>query len=169
MALQQRRRNKQHTPRPISFNGGLFAIAKLHDERESKLPLDPHAMTDLGIAYWAAFHQMLHGKAREEDWTMVVCSLNVALILCEQGFGREYEPYLVKALDGSFRCKMRADGLKVWRYDGEAINAIREALEVHDEQVKLATKGELRDALLEVLRRIESGNVYEKSPTTLQS
>lgn len=152
-----------YRPRENSFNGGIRAIARIHGAREIALPLDPHAMTDLGIAYWAAFHQMLHGSAREEDWAMVTCSLNVAMVLCEQGFGAEYEPYLVKALDGAFRSKVRADGLKVWRYDGEGINAIREALEVHDEQVKLATKGELRAAMQEVLHRIETGNVYQQA------
>jgi len=91
----------------------------------------------------------------------VVCSLNVALALSERGIGAEYQPYMIKALDGAFRAKVRAAGGKAWRYDGEAISAIREALEIHDEQIKLATREQLRNALREVHRRTADGNVYE--------
>lgn len=163
MSTHTKRRNKRYTPRQASFNGGLSVINKIHAAAEDARPIDPHAMTDLGIAYWAAFHQMLHGQSREEDWTMIVVALNVALILCERGFGAEYTPYIIKAQTGAFITFQRAQGLGVWRFDGNTICAVREALEVHDEQVKLATKGELRDALIEVRRRVTEGHVFQEA------
>jgi hypothetical protein len=159
----RRRAGKRYVPRPINPNGGLGIIAAFNVAIEDNQPLDPHAMTDLGIAYWASFHVLLHGRSLEENWCTLVCALNVALVLAERGHGKEFEPYIITALDGAFRCKMRADRLHVWRLDGAAITAIREALEVHDEQVQLATKEDLRLALQEVRDRINGGNVYQEA------
>jgi hypothetical protein len=147
-------------PRPIS---ALVAIAEeraryaaMADHR----PIEDENLTDLGIAYWMAFREMVMGKSSESIWSVVTCSLNIALILCERGIGEEFKPYVIKALDGAFRAKVRADSTKTWRYDGEAISAIRQALEAHDEQIKLATKQQMREALNEVHRRVTAGNVY---------
>lgn len=161
--MASKKRNKRYTPRLASNSGNANRIFQLLAAVEDKQVIDPLAMTELGIAYWAAFHQMLHGAAREEDWTMVTVALNTALILCEQGFGQEWESYIVKALDGAMRAKIRAQGLSVWRYDGNAICAIREALEMHDLQVEHATKGEIRAAFDEVKRRINDGHVYQEA------
>lgn len=163
MSRHPTRRLKRYASRPIASLGAIGYIADLHAAMDDKLPIDPHAMTDLGIAYWVAFAAMVRGESREEDWAMVALSLNVTLILCERGFGKEYEPYIVAALEGAIRSKLRAKQLHVWRYDGNAICAIREALEVHDEQVKLASKADLREALTEVHARVAQGNVYREA------
>lgn len=161
--MAKHKRNKRYTPKRISAAGGAIRVLRLLESIEDQQPIAPLAMTELGIAYWAAFHQMLHGEAREEDWTMVTVALNTALILSEEVFNNDHEPYIVKALEGAMRAKMRANGLNVWRYDGAAIGAIREALEIHDEQVALATKGEIRAAFNEVNRRIADGHVYQEA------
>jgi hypothetical protein len=157
MSHQQRRRNKRYIPRNVHPAGGIGVINCM---REDTKPIDAHAMTDLGIAYWAAFHQMVHGKSREEDWSVIVVALNIALILSERGIGPEWEAHIVKALDGAFVSYQRAQNLHAWRFDGPALSNVREALEIHDEQVAVATKEDLRLALIEVNNRIAAGNVY---------
>lgn len=162
--MAKHKRNKRYTPRLASSTGNANRIFQLLAAVEDREPLDPHAMTDLGIAYWVAYHMMLNAeKPTEEHWTMITVTLNAALILCERGFEKDGEPYIVKAMDGAMRAKMRAKGLGVWRYDGNAIAAIREALEIHDEQVEAVTKGDIRAAFIEVKRRINEGNAYQEA------
>jgi hypothetical protein len=157
------RKHKQYKPRAICAIGGLALVSVMHARTEDQQPLHADDLTDLNLAYRLSFDQMVRGASNEEAWTVVVCSLNVALILTERGFGKEYLPYINRALEGAYRARLRAEKHKVWRFDGDAINAIREALEVHDEQVKFATKDDMRQALEEVHRRIIDGNVYQKA------
>ncbi|GGI16394.1 hypothetical protein [Oxalicibacterium faecigallinarum] len=161
--MASKKRTKRYTPRRAHTTGNANRIFQLLGRVEDQKLLDPMDMTDLGIAYWAAFHQMLHGQAREEDWTMVTVALNTALILCEQGFGADWVDTINVALEGAWRSKLRADGLGVWRYDGNAICAIREALEMHDLQVEHANKGEIRAAFDEVRRRAVAGHVFAEA------
>lgn len=161
--MAKHKRNKRYAPKYDSNNGNAARVLQLLQSVDNSMPIPPLRMTDLGIAFWAAFHQMLHGSAREEDWTTVTVSLNVALILAEKIFQNDHVPYIVKALDGAMRSKLRAKGLNVWRYDGTAICAIREALEIHDEQIKIATQAEIHAAFNEVLRRRLTGHVYPEA------
>ncbi len=157
------KRNKQHRPRLADPSGGLVAIAIKWGAAEDRRPILDVEQTKLGISYWLAFERMIMGQSSEEDWSVIACSINIALMLSEQGIGNEYEPYLIKALDGIFIAKLRAEKHGVWRFDGEAIGAIREAFEIHDEQIKIATKEEMRNALSEVHKRIKNNHVYQQA------
>lgn len=158
--MAKNKRSKRYVPKFDSNSGNANRVLQMLGAVEAARPIAPLQMTELGIAFWAAFHQMLHGAAKEDDWTTVTVSLNMALILSEKVFANSHAPYIVKALDGAMRAKLRAAGLNVWRYDGAAICAIREALEIHDEQIQLATQGEIHAAFTEVNRRIAAGHVY---------
>ncbi|MGB6054630.1 MAG: hypothetical protein WBG17_05260 [Burkholderiaceae bacterium] len=157
-------RRKQHRPRRIDPAGGLSVFLRMQDRAENARPIGNDARTDLQLAYWISFHAMTQGASSEEHWSVVAVSLNVALILTEHGFGREYEPYVIKALDAAFRAHQRGQRTGAWRYDGEGINAVRDALELHDEQLALATKDQVRAALAEVNRRVDAGDVYQAVP-----
>jgi hypothetical protein len=159
-----RRRNKPYRPQPVNRLGGLAAINLKLMQAEDALPIADDDRTDLQLAYWIGFNEMTQGVSSEEHWTMVTVSLNIALVLSEQGVRSQYTPYIVKALEGAFRAHVRAQRTGAWRYDGEAIAAIRDALEVHDEQVPLVSKEQMRAALHEVRRRVDTGNVYQSAP-----
>ncbi|TCS37456.1 hypothetical protein EDC30_104260 [Paucimonas lemoignei] len=151
--------NPAFRPLPVSTVFEMCIARAAFDALGSR-PLEDENAGDLSTAYWLSLENMVRGASTEEDWSMVTFALNIGLILCEFGIGTEYEQHFITALDGAFRCKLRADRTAAWRFDGEALGLIRLALEVHDEQIKLATKDELRTALLEVRRRVEEGNVY---------
>ncbi len=156
-------RNKKYTPRPVGAAGGLVAIARATMRQEEAVPLRADQTTDLGLAYWLSMQNLLTGDANEEAWSCVVCSLNIGMALCEMGIGDGYEPWLVKALDGAFRAKIRSKHTSNFRLDGEAITAITDALHVHDDQMKVATRAEVTEAMNTVRRRIDEGNVYREA------
>lgn len=161
MPTSRNTRRKRYRPRmavPVAgFTALLTASARIEDTR----PLSDGQVTDLAAAYWLALDAMVRGTSGEEEWSVVTCALNIALVLAEQGIGLEYERDFIAALDGAFRAKLRAEQKGSWRFDGEALQAIRTALALHDQQIVEATKVQLRAAMLEVHRRIDAGCVYE--------
>lgn len=161
--MNKKPRNKKYTPRPIGTAGGLVAIARATMRRQEAVPLREDQTTDLGLAYWLSMQNLLTGDANEEAWSCVVCALNIGMALSENGIGADAEPWLVKALDGAFRAKIRSARTGNFRFDGEAITAITDALHAHDEQMKLATRAEVTEAMNLVRRRIDEGHVYREA------
>lgn len=158
-----KKRNKAYRPRIISHVGGLFAIQKKHDDEALQEPMTDDQISDLALAFRLAFANMLNGHADEQNWSTIVCSLNIGLIMAEKGIGQEYEPQFNIALEGAFRAKIRGDRTGAWGFDGPAIQAIKEAFSIHEAQIELATKAQILDAMHEVHRRIDEGNIFEES------
>jgi hypothetical protein len=163
MASHKKPRNKTYHPKPVSPIGGISAIVKRHDVEELCQPMSDEQIIDLAVAYRLAFAQMMDGHASEENWSVVVCSLNISIVLAERVTGDEYIPQINEALEGAFRAKLRAGRTGAWGFDGEAIQAIKFAFLVHEEQLKLVAKHEIRGALHEVRRRAANGNVFREA------
>ena len=161
MSKPKKARKKAYHPRPVSQHGGLVAIAMCHARGENASPLKPDQVTDIGVAYWLSFENLRTGSASEEAWSCVACALNVALVLCEKGIGAEYVDSLVKALDGCFRAKIRSAKTGNFRLDGEALRDIETALKIHDQQMEIAKRWEVTEAMQTIYKRLEEGNVYE--------
>ena len=158
-----KKRNKKHRPGPVSAVSGLFAIQKKHDDAAMQKPMTEEDIGDLAIAFRLAFAAMLNGGADEQQWSTCVVSLNIAMVLAEQGIGEEYIRQFNDALEGAFRARIRANHGSGWGFDGPAQQAIKLAFEAHEAQLQCSTKREIRDALLEVYRRVDSGDVFKGS------
>lgn len=156
-------RNKKYRPRPVCNVGGLALVAMADIRGQQAKPLRSDQTTDIGLAYWLSLQNLLSGDANEEAWSCVVCALNIGMALAENGIGADAEPWLVKALEGAFRAKIRSARTGNFRLDGEAITAITDALHAHDEQMKLATRAEVTEAMNLVRRRIDEGHVYREA------
>lgn len=89
----------------------------------------------------------------------------MGLVLAEKVFGGQGEQEMVAALDGLFKAKLCGDKAGVYRLDGEGIHAVREALEWHDQQLQLAHRREIVDAIATVRQRVAAGNVYSVETT----
>ena len=152
-----KKRNKKYRPRNTYYTG-LNLIHKVIYRGE---PLAEDQITDLGLANWIAYDRMVKGDSTEYDWNAVTGALNMGMVLCERGIGKEYSDIFKNALDGTFRAKLRGLHKGIWRYDGDAIAAIKTALEVHDEQCKLISRAEMIDTIQNVMTRIEQGNIYK--------
>jgi hypothetical protein len=161
MSRQKPARNKKYTPRPALIGGGLHAVAMCHARYEEKSPLHGSQLTDLGAAYWLSFTGLTSGAATEEQWSCVVCALNIALTLAEVGIGAECEQDIIAAMDGAYRAKIRSAKSGNFRLDGPAITAITQALHWHDQQMAVAHRNEIVTALATVQRRVMEGNTYE--------
>lgn len=102
-----------------------------------------------------------HPRPAAPGGGLVAYALNMATVLAEQGIGAEHEADLVRALDGTFRAKVRSEKTQNYRLDGEAMTDIKHALQVHDGQMEIATRAEILQARDTILKRLNEGNVYE--------
>lgn len=149
----------QHRPIPVSLVVEMWTASVMY-EMHPHMPLAQDKQTDLAVGFRLAFMSMLNGYASEENWAVCVCSLNIALVLAEWGYGEDYIPQLNAALEGAFRSKVRAGRTGKWGFDGPAITAIEFAFEVHEEQIKAVPQHIVPKALAEVHKRADEGNVF---------
>lgn len=163
MMAQTKRRKKAYRPKPVSDFGGLAVIDAHYRAASLNQLLSDDQITDLGIAYHMAFKDMVNGHANEQNWAIVVASLNIAVVLAERVAGGEYLACIVQAMEGAMRAKARAAKSGQWGFDGDAIKDIQTALEIHDAQVECSTKAEMRAALIEVRRRVSTGHTYQEA------
>lgn len=154
---------KKYIPRPVATHGGLVAIAMCHARGENASTLKHDQLTDIGVAYWLSFENLRSGAATEEAWSCVACALNVGLMLAEKDIGAEYEQDLVLALDGLFRAQIRSKKSGNWRLDGDALRDVERALQVHDQQMQIAKRWEVTEAMNVIYKRLADGNVYKEA------
>lgn len=126
--------------------------------RAEAAPLTEDQQRDLGLSYWLSFDQMLHGGS-EEAWHSLASTLNICLVLVERGFGAEYESDIKDAQNALMRTKSRRARTGSWSLDADGIAAFRKALAIHDSQMEIAERSEIRAATTEVRRRIEGGDI----------
>jgi len=114
---------------------------------------------DIGIAYRISLHAMMRGSGTEQTWSTVACALNIALMLAEQGILPEAEDVIKRAQEALLRSRERAQRFGTWAFDGEGIKAVLEATNLHDEQMEIAKCSQVVNAMREMYRRIEAGEV----------
>jgi len=156
-------RNKKYRPRPVGCAGGLSAFAKCYARGENAAPLTGTQLQDLGLAYWLNLEQLRSGEATEEAWSVVVTALNIGMALVEAGFGEDHEQTFNDALAGAFRAKARSARTKNFRLDGDAMRDIQAALAVHDQQMEIASRAQIIEAMNLVRRRVDEGQVYKEA------
>ncbi|WP_321905158.1 hypothetical protein [Paraburkholderia tropica] len=123
---------------------------------------------DLGLCYHMAFETMLK-NGDEESWYVLAGSLNVALVLAEQGYGEEFIGDIKHAMESLMDAKYRADRTGRWAFDGDGINHMRIALGIHDQQCALAKRSEIKKALQMITERANAGYMYSNEECVLEA
>lgn len=156
----KKKRDKAYTPKRNFGGGGLLALLRIEARAENASPLREDQLSDLGRNYWLSFTNLTQGSASFESWENCVGSLNMGLVLAEKVFDGQGELEIVAALDGLFKAKLRGGMTGRYRLDGDGIQAVRAALLIHDQQMNLAQRREIVDAIATVHQRVADGNVY---------
>lgn len=156
----KKKRDKAYVPKRNFGGGGLLALLRIEARGENASPLREEQQADLGRNYWLSFTNLIQGSASFESWENCVGSLNMGLVLAEKVFDGQGELEIVEALDGLFKAKLHGDKTGRYRLDGDGIQAVRIALTTHDQQMKLAHRREIVDAIATVHQRVADGNVY---------
>lgn len=145
MAANKRPR-KQYRPRPVNPSAIVDAFA-------AHLPMATDKQQDVSLVAHQSLTALTSGKGTEFDSDALAVAMNLSMLLTEIGVGREYQAVAIAGQEAVARCKARAERSGKWGLDGPGIAAIEHALELHDQQVEIATQAQMSAALREMRRR----------------
>lgn len=123
--------------------------------------LDDSQQVDLTLAVRVAAQAMRSGAGMECHVDTLASAVNVALILCERGAGKEYEPAIIAAQTALMRTIERGKRTGRWGFDGPALAEVDTALAIYEAQLAAVPRIAARDAVREVTRRLNQGHVFE--------
>lgn len=132
--------------------------------RDFHVVLDADQQRDIAISYAISLDRMSKGTGNEQDLGNLGFMCNVALVLCERGFGVEYQDEVVLAQHALWRANQRKQAGKTLAFDAVVLQAIRRAFALHSAQVETAGQGQLVAAGAEVARRQDVGDVFRDEP-----
>lgn len=122
-------------------------------------PMTQPEQVDLALAARSAFDDITHGRGMAEHLDTLACAANVSLVLAERGYGPECEDKIKDAQLALVRVKQRQAQGKHIGVDGPGASALRDLMDIHEQQIHHAGRAEVSNALLEVHRRATSGHV----------
>ncbi len=132
------------------------AFVRLFENR-SLIP-ESHARK-VGLAYHLALEEMRRGRGTDAAMNQLAYALNLALVLCELGFGPEQEARIHRAQEFLEHAVVGGRQGRRWHVSEEAYRAICPALEVHDQQIETATHADIRRAEEKIKERLAAGDV----------
>jgi hypothetical protein len=137
----------------------LERAVNANEKRMDAKPLTEQRQNEIALGHHLSFEALLRCPT-SEAWYDLGANLNMALVLCEQDIGAEYIEDIKTAMAGMMRAKYRAESTGSHALDAEAIAALKIALQVHDQQLALAERSELRRAANTIVSRVKNGDVY---------
>jgi hypothetical protein len=153
--------------RPIRRSGGLFVIHKRNQDEKRKQFLTTDEVVKHSTAYHTAVDLMVAGQATLWNFDTLIHSTNVMCIIAEQ-MAPDLLLIILPSLDGLSRARKRFQDTGKIGLDGDALNALKAAADIHESLLEQCTAGELSDALEEAYRRVSVGHIFKglKEPHT---
>ncbi|MFM0141771.1 hypothetical protein [Paraburkholderia sp. RL18-085-BIA-A] len=146
MSRSQKNR-KLHIDRNKTAVCHLAVMTRLMAAKIEREPLRSTEVDRLEMPVLSAIDAIEKGRGTPENWDVLARTLNQAWVFATGGgIGEEAKPYLVVALDGMRAVKQRFLDTGAMALDALELEAVRSALEMWREQLKLATLGELHTA-----------------------
>lgn len=145
--------------RPYDPSRWLNRAITANEQRMDAKSLTVDRQTDIALGHHLSFEALMRCPT-SEAWYDLSGNLNMALVLCEQGFGEEYIDDIKGAMVGMMRAMRRAETTGSYALDAEAIRPLKIALQIHDQQLAVAERSELRKAAQTIVGRVNSGDVY---------
>ena len=134
---------------PLAMYGAIRAVTQLEDAQQ----------VDLGTDYWSAFASMKTLHAAEDHFHKLAGAANVAMVLAEQGVMPTALEDFKAAQDALIGVWRRAEKTGRLGFVASEMATIKESLLLHDLQLKAATQEQALNAVKEVIRRKENGDL----------
>jgi len=148
---QNKKPKKKYQPRSVIKDPLAFVL------RGSK-PAPESAQIKLKISYHMAMLRMTQGTGVYQDWQELANVLNLAVTLCEMGYGQDLIGEIVDSQGAMvmLRDQLKSTGKMTMR--SEDMKAINNALAIHDEQIALTPIREMDIAIRSVGDQLAKGN-----------
>jgi hypothetical protein len=147
------RKRSKYKPRPIMLNPIKYVI-------EGFAPMDKEGQIRTRLRQHDAMFALTHGQGTDDHWQVIRELLNVAAALSKTIFDGAYITEIQAAMVAHAECGRRYVKHGRYGYAGTELQTVNTAIEVYEEQLKLATMGEIGDALKVVDRAIRQKNFY---------
>lgn len=123
------------------------------ERRMDTKPLEPKRQDELALGHHLAFEQLLTAQS-DDGWYEVAGHLRMALALARSDVGSEYEGEIKAAMACMVRARRSFDAGDGLVIDDAAKATIALAIEIHDAQLVLATRDELKTAANAIIAEI---------------
>lgn len=123
-------------------------------------PFTPEEQTQLNLPVMLALDSIAHGRGEEADFHTLAAAVNIAMI-CAEKIDPLVEKTCTDARDALMRMHARQIKHGTWGFDGPGYTAVKDAIDVYQQLTSLLTGGQLKDAMQECVRRMQSGDVLE--------
>lgn len=154
-----KRRQKKYRPRDVLLNPVAVAI-----EGQSLAGLShPDAIIRTRILNHEALEEIRQGRGTYQTFNALTNAMNMAMGLCLVGIGQEHQEDIGLALDAMHDMAHRWQDKGSMAFTGVELNAVREGLDLHDQQLDYATVKELERA-----RAIVHSTIINKRARTLK-
>lgn len=122
--------------------------------------MTPEQIERSSLRQHGSMYALTHGQGTQDDWEVITELLNVSIALCQTIFDNAYEAEIRRAMLSHAQCGKRKIKSGSFGYTGSELQDVNTAIEIHSEQMRLATMGEIGDALKIVDRAQRAGHFY---------
>jgi hypothetical protein len=138
--------------RRIDPLGGLRVISELK-------PFDDSEVLQLSLPPREAFEAMRSGRGNDGDFDTLAAVVNVSLVRCE-AIGQNGVELCKEAQEALMHMKARRIEMGRWGLDYQAMQTLPAVIDLHEQLLELSTPRQMMDAMKEVLRRMNAGDVH---------
>lgn len=121
-------------------------------------PFQPDELLGINLPVRLAFQALRDGSAIEDDFHTLAAALNVGLVRSEQ-FDGLAEQTAREGRDALMRCWERHERTQRWGFDGPGLQAVADALDLHEHMLTVSTPQEMHNAMVAVMNRQTTGQV----------
>lgn len=114
-----------------------------------------------------AFERIRLGEGKNNDFICLSDACNVSLVRAEK-ISPLVESVCLVARDALLRCKSRFYKTGRWGFDGPALSAITDMLDVYEQMVDLLKPLQIQDDLAEAMRRERDGQGLDHPESELE-
>jgi hypothetical protein len=136
------RKKSKYKPKPVLQNPLGYVL-------ENVAPITTHGgyLVDLQLKNSNAMLNLMQGRATKQDMNMIIAMSNIVEALCDLGFGKEYASVAVDGREAIIGIVVRAVDKLRFVPTGPEIQALNTLMELHDEQMKIITVGDMDRAI----------------------
>ena len=143
------KRRKKYVPKTIVQNPLNYFLGGLKK-------IDANHLVELNIKNHSAMLNICSGKGQKFDFDQIVGAINMALVLAELHFNDQYREMLITARDALHSLGMRFRKINVFVFAGGEMQALNDALEVHEAQLNAVRVIDVERAYDEIQRRLKN-------------
>ena len=137
------RKKSKYKPKPLITNTLAYVVSGMRTIADV-----PEAGVKLQLLNYEALDEIVRGNPTRDHVDALINVMNVTELLADKyKIGEDYLDIVYKGQDAVFNMAQRGISGKSFRFTGEELEAVREVMELHTEQLKLTTVKQMEEAL----------------------